>query len=430
MSGRHVARKRRNTALRLTLRGRQRRLLGAPDRGALCIAGAGVAGTSTQGNKIRVVRSEPQKRWETLLIPRNARRVLVCLRYGIGDVVMELPALAALRRALPDAHITALANAPAHEIIEDDPRVDDVVNASRWGFRDRWDHGNREVRARVARWVEDGRFDLVLDADMAVSGVGQAIWSSGIRSLESDADVEGAAVRAGEGGVAAILAGVQAGWGLEVERGREPRVHIQARHHLAAESLFQDLGISQERPLALSPIASHWLKQWPCERFAAAADHAVEQGSRQVLIFEGPQADKGQAVIDAMRYPDAAVRIGAHHLLTTAALLVRCRGLVCNDTGIMHLAGAVGVQTLAVFGPTQAAAFLPPAAEVTAVEPSELDCPYRSTGSLHPPACWHEGSCLIMRRSCIHLSRTSDVITGLEKVLEQVEREPSFSESI
>ena len=47
----------------------------------------------------------------------EARRILVCLRYGIGDVVMELPVLDALRSALPRAHITALGAYPAIELV-------------------------------------------------------------------------------------------------------------------------------------------------------------------------------------------------------------------------------------------------------------------------------------------------------------------------
>src|SRR5690606_25197194 len=101
------------------------------------------------------------------VLPADATNVLVCLRYGIGDVVMELPVLAALRDALPGARVTALAAPPAHELLQGDPHLDRVVPTSRWALRHRWDEGSVETRARIRRWVREQGFDLVLDARQA-----------------------------------------------------------------------------------------------------------------------------------------------------------------------------------------------------------------------------------------------------------------------
>ncbi len=163
-------------------------------------------------------------------------------------------------------------------------------------------------------------------------------------------------------------------------------------------------------------MASTALKRWPLEHFAAVADHVIEREDVPVLLIEGPQAGAGRAVQDAMRHGERAIRVGAEHLLRTAALLRRCRGLVCNDTGLMHLAGAVAVPTVAVFGPTRASIFLPPGRDIMAVEPRALQCGYRDHHSLSPPECWHAGRCLIADRGCIHRIGVEDVRWRVERL--------------
>lgn len=76
----------------------------------------------------------------------SAQRVLVCLRYGIGDVVMQTAALDALRRALPTACITALGARPAIELLEHDPRIDELVCTQDWGLRHWGDTGTPKIK--------------------------------------------------------------------------------------------------------------------------------------------------------------------------------------------------------------------------------------------------------------------------------------------
>ena len=354
------------------------------------------------------------------VLPLSSRNVLVCLRYGIGDLVMELPALTALREALPDATITGIATAPSHELLEGDPRVDRIVLASRWGLHDRWDRGNAAVRERIGTWVVEQEFDLVLDAAHAIEAVGRAIWSQGITSLESSPGEESRTLQAGHSGVAAIRAGVRAGWGLDVPGDVRPELRVRPEDRAFAIDLLSESGAGDDAaPFAISPVASHEMKRWPVERFAAVADHVLERGYGPVLVLEGPQPEEGRRVLAAMQRPEGAIRVGPHPLLRTAALLERCDALVCNDTGLMHVSAAVGTRTVAVFGPTRAQAFLPPGQRTVGVEPAGLECPHRETTSLFPPSCWQEGECLIGPRSCVHQTALQDVRAAVDDILER-----------
>lgn len=344
-------------------------------------------------------------------------KVLVCLRYGIGDLVMELPALGALRSALPDASVTGLAAPPAHELLEGDPRVDRLVLTSRWSLEHRWDAADEETRGAIARWILAEGFDRILDVGHATDAVARAIRSLGVATVEGDDEAERRAVLEGRGGVAAIRAGVREGWGVEVPEDAVPELRLRGSDRRFAEALLRDLGAADGPPLAVSPVASHGLKRWPLERFAAVADHLAARHGGPVLVLEGPQQDAGRRVVEAMEHPDAARRVGAHHLLRTAALLERCRAFVCNDTGLMHMAAAVGAPVVGVFGPTRGPIFLPPGSHTAAADPAGLECAHRETETLFPPECWLAGHCLIAEEGCIHRTRLEDVIGAVDGLL-------------
>lgn len=115
---------------------------------------------------------------------------------------------------------------------------------------------------------------------------------------------------------------------------------------------------------ALHPGAGKRQNAWPAERFAALARRAAAAG-RQVLVLHGP-ADG--AALAAFEPPAPGLLVAPPCPVgTMAALLERADRLLCNDTGVMHVAGALRVSTLALFGPTDPALWKPPADEVRAL---------------------------------------------------------------
>jgi ADP-heptose:LPS heptosyltransferase len=347
----------------------------------------------------------------------RARRILLCLRYGIGDVVMETPVLTALRRAAPAARITALGAPPAVELLRGDPRVDEVVGIDRWGVSHRWDEGTPAARRAIAAWVTGEAFDLYLDVHHAAVAVSRAIGDCGIRSLEADEGAEEAAVAAGCDGVAAIKAAVRQGWGLDVAPGLRIELHIPPDDRRAAQAFLEDAGIAGAAPVAISPVASLPMKQWPVERVAAAADWVVEATGRTPLLLCGPQGEAGDRILAAMRHPDRVVRLGALDLRKIAAILARSALLLCNDTGLMHIAAAVGTPVIGIFGPTSPRIYRPPAPHAVGLVGRGIVCPYRNTASLQPPGCWNSDRCLIAEESCIGRVPLRAVVAAMRRVL-------------
>ncbi|MEX2054673.1 MAG: glycosyltransferase family 9 protein, partial [Candidatus Andersenbacteria bacterium] len=99
-----------------------------------------------------------------------------------------------------------------------------------------------------------------------------------------------------------------------------------------------------------SAIASMLWKRWPLEHFAAVGKALAQKYNAHILIFGGPD-ETAQMQELAKQLPGIASQVTAP-LLTTAAAIKHCAIFLSNDSGLMHVAAAVGVPTYGLFGPT------------------------------------------------------------------------------
>lgn len=345
---------------------------------------------------------------------RNARKILLCLRYGIGDLVMEMPALDALRRGAPEALIVGVGARPALQLLEGDPRVDALVCVQEWGLEHWGDPGTAEIRERITAWLREEDFDLVIDPSHAVTAVGSALWAFAPPLLDAGNELQERALRRGKDGLGAIREAVRLGWGIEVPEHSVPRIHLGREEVARAEAFLRRHGLEGERPVGVSPVASSPLKRWPLDRFAHLVDDLAEGAGAPVLLFHGPQRETGAALAGRLRHPRRVIPVGELHLRQVAALLARCRLFVGHDTGLMHMAAAVGTPLVALFGPTSPGIYLPryvPAVPLGAGKP----CPRRRTVSFGPPDCVVVGRCLEEGGRCIDQLLTGEVISAVHR---------------
>jgi ADP-heptose:LPS heptosyltransferase len=104
-------------------------------------------------------------------------------------------------------------------------------------------------------------------------------------------------------------------------------------------------------------------------------------------------------------------------LRLVAGLLHRCDAFVGNDTGLMHIAAAMGVPVAAVFGPTWPGIYLPRHQEARAFGGWTQACAYRHTEVFGHPQCVYENRCLAYQSSCIHETSMDAMCQYLETLL-------------
>jgi heptosyltransferase II len=271
----------------------------------------------------------------------GVERLLVRAPNWLGDVVLSLPAVRDLRRAFPQARLEVLA------------------------------------RASVA-----GLYGAVGEVDAVRTSGG---WRADVRSLRGAFDAAVLLPNSFGSALSPRLAGVPERWGyatdgrglLLTRRVRVPR-HVRGRSQVYYyRAMLAGLGLDVSAPpdaaLACPPAWSEpaaallgpgeWIglapgaafgsaKRWPAPRFAAAADRVARRLGAGVAVLgtaaERPLGEKIAAVLGA----PARVLCGQTTLPELVGLLSRLRLLVTNDSGPMHVAAALGVPVVAVFGPT------------------------------------------------------------------------------
>jgi heptosyltransferase-2 len=188
-----------------------------------------------------------------------------------------------------------------------------------------------------------------------------------------------------------------------------PALHIDADNQ---QRLCHDLGLVAERPmLGLCPGAEFGpSKQWPAEHYASLARYYLERGWQVLLLGSANDQAAASAIRSAIPaelrahcYPAA----GRTHLVDAVDLLALCRAVVSNDSGLMHVAAAVDVPLVAIYGSTSPA-FTPPLASRVAVVQRELPC----------RPCF-ERECPLQHLDCLVKLMPEQVINALQGVLAQ-----------
>ncbi len=185
---------------------------------------------------------------------------------------------------------------------------------------------------------------------------------------------------------------------------------LAAEDEKNAEALLQTAGLQeQDLIIGMAPGASYGpAKKWRPARFGALAEQlALEFGAQTLLFGSAGDRETTKEVQRCSRQPliDLA---GGTDLRTAVALMARCRLFVANDSGLMHVAAALGVPVVAIFGPTDTIKNAPLGSAVTFIT---TDVPCRPCYS-GPPATCHRD-----RQYCFEDIQTDQVIRALEGAL-------------
>jgi heptosyltransferase II len=287
------------------------------------------------------------------------QRLLVVSPNWLGDAVMALPAIADLRRAFPAARLTVAARGSVAAIFQLAPGIDDVL-ALEWGGR----RGHRQAfRGDVARIRAAACDTTVLLPNSFASA--WLVWrarvpqrwgyAGDLRSWLLTRAIAKPAGSVHQGTYYQRL--VQA---LDVPSGPlEPLLTARGADLADARALLTARGWDGRRRLvALAPGAAYGTaKQWLPEHFVALVAELVgRDGATCVLVGgKGSDATTTAQIRDAL---PADVRgfvidlAGATSLQQLAGVLSLADACVSNDSGAMHVAAALGVPTVAIFGPT------------------------------------------------------------------------------
>ncbi len=293
-----------------------------------------------------------------VVAPAGGFRSIAVLRLSsLGDVVLTLPVVRALRAAWPGARLHYWVKEEYADVVRCDPAVDHVRVLER---------DARKLEDLVSMSAELEDCDLIVDLHgsartrvLTFRQKAPVLRSSSYRlrrAMRVHARFLGpAAVPA----ALARFAGALAPLGLAVAGA--PHVTAGDAAEAWAEAWLAAWAPAAV-PLAFCPGALHATKRWPEERWCEL-DALLASGGRPRIVFTTPAERRALPALAARIVADPAARWVTEPLPRVAALLSRCAAAVTHDSGLMHLAAARGLRVVALFGSTSPALGFAPAGE-------------------------------------------------------------------
>lgn len=336
-------------------------------------------------------------------------RILITRLSHIGDCVLTLPLLHALRRAFPGGHIAWAVESPTPQLLSLVQGLDEIITVpKRWVKQPReWMRLRSELRSR--------KFDIAIDPQ-GISKSALLGWLSGAKKR----------------------VGIRGQWGRELSPYLNNRLVTTQRDHLVDRSLellsaidvhtdraefdlpidwdadkkiqdyLNERGLS-DRFVLINPGASWPSKRWETNRFAnlAAATYQAH-GLKSVIVWAGDEEHSmAKQIVDGSQ--GASVIAPQTNLRELAALCAHSFFFVGCDTGPMHIAAAMNTPCIGMYGPTR-----------------PQDSGAYGNRHIHLQKQYHAGTSRERRGASNDAMRqilVSDVCSAVDRMIEKLERE-------
>jgi len=316
------------------------------------------------------------------------QKILIIRLSAIGDILLATPLLRALRTQFPAARLDFVVKAEFADVLRYHPAVDTLYELNT-------KNGRPELQA-LGRRLRAMRYDVIFDIHknfrsryLAHVAKPQHVFRHrkhvfrrwllvnakinlmrNVRPIYRRYLAAAAPLNLAEAAPLAAGRRLELFWREADERTAE--TELRARHWQAHLPL-----------IGLAPGAGYFTKRWPAEYFGELAADFIRRG-RQVAVLGGKQdvalAKKIEQTAEAMlgveqnKMPLINLA-GALSLPGSAAVVKRCQLLVANDSGLMHVAEAVGTPLLAIFGSTtRELGFFPQSPSSRVIENANLSC--------------------------------------------------------
>ncbi|MFC1792494.1 glycosyltransferase family 9 protein [Planctomycetota bacterium] len=292
-------------------------------------------------------------------MPEPFKNILITKPSSLGDIVLALPALRALRMSFPEAKISWLIRPEFAQLIENHPHLDEIITFDRKLLGKAWFHPSAfGALLSLIRKLRRSKYDVVFDFQ-GLFRTASLAWLSGCKTRFGMAnarefstifythkipqDIE--SIHMVDYYLKIIQAAGASEFGVEFVFPPNPDTEDSVGRLLASH------GIKGNYAVLISGSA-HQDKCWPPERFAQLADKISSQYNLSI-VATGSASESGivEKLQEKANVPIANLA-GQTSLSELVALLKRARLAVSNDTGPGHIAAAVGIPLVLMFGRT------------------------------------------------------------------------------
>jgi len=332
----------------------------------------------------------------------EVRSILVFHQGALGDFILALPALEALRKAIPRAKSVIMGYPRILELAHERYYADNVFSVDQKGM--------------ASFFARDGNLDFTLSEFFKTFDLIVVFGKEGegtmVRNLK----------RVSQGRIFPINSFPP--WDETVHMidhllkqldrygippsGSNPKLYLKESDRGWARNFWESRGVppgERSKVFILHPGSGSKKKAWPLDRFLALARTLQDRLRSKVLVVLGPaEAPDIQKAFETTG-PRAPVVAKGLTLLQLAAVMEGCWFFVGNDSGISHMAAALGLPTLAIFGPTDQRVWSPRGEKAMMVR-----------RKIHCSPCSQERFFLCADSECLKAVEVREVLEGLEEI--------------
>lgn len=280
-------------------------------------------------------------------------KILVVNVNWVGDVLFSTPAIRALRKHYPDAHIACMVVPRCREILEVNPHLDELII-----YDEKGEFKGLVGKLRLISALKARRFDCVFlfhrsltrTLMVALSGIKERVGiynpkrgfllTKKVRPQPSDIHKVEQFLN--------IVKGVGVG-----EHGKSMELFVGKEDGAFAREFLKSRGIGEKEGFIILNPGGNWeLKRWPPENFAKLGE-ALHEKYKMPIVITGAEKDieLGKRISGMMDHKPI-VAAGETTLRQLAAIMKRASLVISNDSGPMHIAVSQAAKTIALFGPT------------------------------------------------------------------------------
>ena len=290
------------------------------------------------------------------LIDFEPKKIIVRMPNWIGDLVMATPVLTDLRKKFPNAEITAMCKKPIGELLEKDTEIDEIFCFTK--PQNRFFEKRKEKRNIISN-LRAGKYDLGI---LLTNSFSSAWWfwqgkvknrlgyDGNFRNILLDYPIE---KNKEEEHQVEFYKRLLLPLGIELSK-TTPRLFLTDEELNESKELLKQQGYNFDKPLiGVNPTAQYGLaKCWPKEKYCKVIKDLIESRDCFVVCFGDEKSFETVKGIASSMPKNVINLAGITSLRELACLIKQCTVFLTNDSGPMHIADALNVPVIAIFGST------------------------------------------------------------------------------
>ena len=332
--------------------------------------------------------------------------MLVIHQGALGDFILALPTLETLRKTFPQARSVIMGYPRILELVEHRFYANEILSIDQQGMGTFF---VREGNLSASLFEFFGQFDLIVvfgkDGEGILTGNLKRVCHGRILHINPfpmwDQRIH----------LTDHLLRELSRYGFSIAE-MTPKLYLNESDQIWGKTFWEGKGLTaaeRSEVIVLHPGSGSKKKVWPWERFVDLVDHLRKHLHSRMLIVLGPaegvEVRKAFEGMERKMGNTAPILAKGLSLLQLASVMAGCRLFIGNDSGISHMAAALGLPTVAIFGPTDAKVWSPKGKKVFVVR-REVPC----------SPCAQERFFLCQHLECLRGVEIGEVLRGLEKM--------------